>query len=854
MRLAIISFVIGVAYVQQQASLLAYWPLVMLLSGSVFILMRVRFISRKEASDSGPQVLSFPANFLLRCLTSLSLASLGFVWASLFAHWYLAQELPSRWEGRDVTVIGTVDSLPFRFERGVRFNFSVEQVLPDGGEKPSLPSKLALSWYAPNRANADVDMGDESSDQAADRVVDVQPGERWRFTVRLKRPHGNANPEGFDYEVWLLEQGLRATGTVRPASSASLASSANPAVVPNQRLTPFVWSIGNLIERARGALRDKIHAAIPQAPYAGVIVALVIGDQREVGQSDWKVFNRTGVGHLFSISGLHITMVAGLFASLVYWLWRHSFFLPDYLDEPLPLRLPAQKAAALAGALMALFYVALTGFGVPAQRTLYMLSVVAFALWTERLTSISHILCVALGLVVVLDPWAVLWPGFWLSFGAVGMILFASVGRGQPERVDSHRDQLKQLNRLNQLKQLWHSATHTQYVVTIGLIPLTLLLFGQISLIGPVANAVAIPVVSFIVTPLALIGSILPLPLAGWVLTVAHACVRLLASILGYLSEQALAVWATPVPPWWMAAIAMLGVFWMLAPRGWPLRWLGLFCCLPLLCHQASHPDDEQMHVTALDVGQGMALLIETAHHRLLYDTGPAYSPESDGGSRVILPYLRARGISKLDAVVISHNDNDHSGGALSIFKEMPVSWVSSSLAKDSPIVAAASHHRSCVAGQTWSWDGVDFEMLQPGEASYASQKWKPNARSCTLKISTKHHAILLPGDIEAVQEDELLHTIPDKLSADVLLAPHHGSGTSSTAAFLKAVHPGLAIFQVGYLNRYHHPKQEVFDRYSEFGIKRLRTDEAGAITLQFGTELRFSTYRSEHARYWYHR
>ncbi|MCU6435435.1 DNA internalization-related competence protein ComEC/Rec2 [Undibacterium sp. Jales W-56] len=844
MRLAIISFVIGVVGLQQQARLLDYLPLfaLMLCSALLLALMRFlqRFLQRFLKQQSAQETASSFISLLRSFFTGLSFTGLGFVWASLFAHWYLAQELPSAWEGRDVTVIGTIDSLPFRFERGVRFNFLVEQVLPEGADTAPLPPKLALSWYAPLRGNHDVDRHDDLNDQ----VADVQPGERWRLTVRLKRPHGNMNPEGFDYEVWLLEQGLRATGTVRPVSEIR-SPSADSSALSNQRLDGFVWRVGNLVERARGLLRDRIHAALPQAPYAGVIVALVMGDQREVGQSDWKIFNRTGVGHLFSISGLHITMVAGLFASLLYWLWRHSFFLVDYLNVPLPLRLPAQKAAAIAGALMALLYVALTGFGVPAQRTLYMLSVVAFALWSGRLTSISHVLCVALGLVVVLDPWAVLWPGFWLSFGAVAMILFASVGRAQPAKPD---------NRRTQLKQLWHAATHTQYVVTIGLIPLTLLLFGQISLIGPIANAVAIPVVSFIATPLALIGSILPLPIAGWVLALAHACVSLLASVLTYLSGQAFAVWATPVPPWWMAAIAMLGACWMLAPRGWPLRWFGAFCCLPLVLHQASHPEGQQMTVTALDVGQGMALLIETSDHRLLYDTGPAYSPESDGGSRVILPYLRARGISRLDGVVISHNDNDHSGGALSIFKEMPIAWVSSSLAKDSAIVQAAHHHRPCIAGQRWSWDGVDFEMLQPGEASYASQKWKPNARSCTLKISTKSHSMLLPGDIEAIQEDELIHTIPAKLAADVLLAPHHGSGTSSTPAFLKAVHPGLAIFQVGYLNRYHHPKQDVFDRYGEFGINRLRTDESGAITLQFGAELGFSAYRSEHARYWYHR
>jgi competence protein ComEC len=249
-----------------------------------------------------------------------------------------------------------------------------------------------------------------------------------------------------------------------------------------------------------------------------------------------------------------------------------------------------------------------------------------------------------------------------------------------------------------------------------------------------------------------------------------------------------------------------------------------------------------------------MALLIETERHRMLYDTGPFYSPESDGANRVILPYLKARGIGALDAVMISHNDNDHSGGALSIFDEMKVGWVSSSLGSDSPILLAAPNHRRCVAGQSWWWDGVFFELLHPASASYDSGKWKPNARSCTLKITLGLHSILLPGDIEAVQETQLVASSRDQLRASVLLAPHHGSGTSSTASFLDAVKPEIALFQVGYRNRYRHPKQEVFDRYGNLGIKRLRSDDSGAVELRFGARLDVGEYRTEHARYWYGR
>ncbi|MBC7413697.1 MAG: DNA internalization-related competence protein ComEC/Rec2, partial [Herminiimonas sp.] len=555
-----------------------------------------------------------------------------------------------------------------------------------------------------------------------------------------------------------------------------------------------------------------------------------------------------------SISGLHITMIAGLFGAMVHWLWRRSFFT----GAQLPLRMPAQKAAALTAAITAFLYVLLAGFGVPAQRTLYMLWVVAAALWLGRLGSVSHVLSLAALAVVVLDPWAVLWPGFWLSFGAVAIILYASVGRGS--------GQADALTRARRWSAQLRAAAHGQYVVTVGLVPLTLLLFGQVSLVSPVANAIAIPLVSLVVTPLALAGSLLPAPLSVLLLSVAHGLVAWLALLLTWLSTLPWAVWSAPLPAAWIFVCALVGALWLLAPRGWPARWLGLVGWVPILCNAPVHPMPGRMTVTAFDVGQGMALLVETAGHRLLYDTGPSYSPESDGGNRVLVPYLKARGIDWLDGVIVTHNDNDHSGGALSVFRQIGIGWVLSSLAPASPIVKAAPGHRRCEAGQRWTWDGFDFEMLQPGAASYESEKWKPNARSCTLKITPRAApiiggstvapapSILLAGDIEAIQEDELVGKFGDRLRATVLLAPHHGSGTSSTLPFLLAVRPQVAVFQVGYRNRYHHPKPEVLERYRELGIERLRNDDSGAITLQFGSSLSIRTYRSDHRRYWYDR
>ena len=805
MRLFLLAFAFGAAWLQAQASLPPYPALALLLVASLAGALLWRCRGR-----------------LVRAGASLACgAALGFFWSAWLAQLALAPQLALADEGRDITIIGTVASLPYQFQQGVRFNFAV-----DSAAGAAVPPLIALSWYAGFR------------DEVTNDVGDVQPGERWQLTVRLQRPHCNANPHGFDYEVWQLEQGVRATGHVRPAPRLA---------TPNVRLDSFVPGFNNVVQASRAALRSRILRSLQGKEYAGVIVALVVGDQRAIPQSDWQVFNRTGVSHLISISGLHITMIAGMFALGAGALWRRSFFT----GRQLPLILPAQKVAALAGAVTALLYVLLAGFGVPAQRTLYMLAVVALALWLGRITSITHVLCLALGVVVLLDPWAVLWPGFWLSFGAVATILYATVGRTALHvQADASRWQ--------RARTALALGAHTQYVVTVGLVPLTMLLFSQVSLVSPVANALAIPVISLLVTPLSLLGSLLPAPLCDGVLLLAHCLVQMLAQVLDWLGARRFAVWTAPAPPAWSFCWALFGTAWLLAPRGWPHRWAGMLSWIPLLTALPSIPPPGQLWVTAFDVGQGMALLVETHQHRLLYDTGPAYGLDSDGASRVIVPYLRARGIGQLDGLIISHSDTDHAGGAISLLENVPVGWLSSSLPDGHPAVdfqrRLARPHMRCVAGQRWSWEGVRFEMLHPLLEAHHDIALKPNARSCTVKITAGRHAILLAGDIEAAQEGELYMRSRAALAADVLLAPHHGSGTSSTQAFLNAVDPSLAIFQVGHRNRYRHPKAEVYQRYGQMGIARLRTDVAGAVMMAFGEALAVEQYRRSRPRYWHGR
>ncbi|HEY9379912.1 MAG TPA: DNA internalization-related competence protein ComEC/Rec2, partial [Burkholderiales bacterium] len=538
-----------------------------------------------------------------------------------------------------------------------------------------------------------------------------------------------------------------------------------------------------------------------------------------IESTDWQLYIRTGVGHLMSISGLHVTMVAGLFAWLVHLLWRRS--------TRLMIALPARKAAALGGAVAALAYCLLAGFAVPAQRTLYMLSVVALAIWLDRMQSSSRVLCLALFVVVLLDPWAVMAPGFWLSFGAVALMLYVGVLRSETHWLTR-----------------W---ARVQWAISLGLAPLLLVLFQQVSLVAPLANAVAIPIVSLVVTPLALLAAVTPGP---WLAQAAHAVLALLMNVLELFDRLPAAVWEQHAPPAWTLLPALLGVVWMLAPRGVPARFLGIVLLLPMYAIAPSRPAAGAVWLDMLDVGQGLAVVVRTSDHTLLYDAGPSWSVEADAGNRVVAPYLRAEGIRMLDALVVTHQDNDHAGGAASVLRttEVPLLW--SSLDATHPLLQSVPARLPCRAGVAWEWDGVRFEMLHPHMSAYA-KRTRANSRSCVLRIASAHGVALLTGDIEAIDENALL---ADKsaLAADVLLAPHHGSKTSSTAAFLDAVHARHVLIATGYRNRFGHPHAEVLKRYEASGANILRTDLDGAISVRLDSSgVVARGYRAEAPRYW---
>ena len=777
-----IFFTIGVWLMQQQAALPNFgWAL--LLPGFL------------------PILLFPPKSFSLRVARAVLLAvlasGLGFYHAAWHAQQRLAISLHEEWQGRDIAVIGVVAELPRSHPQGLHFSFDVEEILTP---QANVPPHIYLSTYR----------------EKASAPLALHAGERWKLTLRLKQPHGGSNPHGFDFELWALENNVRALGYVHNKGN-------------NVRIDTQARGLSYRIESWRVTVRDKFQTALTNAPYAGVLSALAIGDQSSISQAQWQVFTRTGVNHLMSISGLHITMLASLGFALTYWLWRRSVRLT--------LILPARKSAALVALLVALCYALLSGFAVPAQRTVYMVGAVAIALFLNRNFSLGQILAIALLGVLIPDPWAVMSPGFWLSFGAVSLILYVTAYRLKP----SHW--LMEYGKV-------------QWAMTIGLIPMLLGLFQQVSLVSPIANAFAIPLVSLIVVPLALLGAVLPPYFSNWdvPLWLAHGMMSWTMIFLEWLNDLPQAVWTQHAPPAWSIAAGMLGVLVILLPKGFPARWLGFLMLLPMFLNIPEPPVQDSVRLIIFDVGQGLAVAAQTRHHAILYDTGPNFSNGADSGNRILIPTLRAIGISKLDGLILTHDDSDHTGGAASVMQAMPVSWLASSLPDEHPLMQAVTDKKRCTDGQTWQWDGVNFEMLHPDAGSYAMKNISDNNKGCVLRISIGDRHILLAADIEKESEQQLLKEHADKLPSALLVVPHHGSMTSSTDEFIAAVHPEFAVFTVGYRNRFGHPKQQVVQRYALSGAKLLRSDEDGAILAEMNAQgMQVESYRKTHRRYWTH-
>ena len=711
----------------------------------------------------------------------------GALWLTLRAGLLLNDALDPVLEGQDIDIQGWVADIPQRSDRGVRFVFDVQSARQDG-RPVTLPPHIGLSVY--------------------DDAMLPHAGEQWALRVRLKRPHSFQNPGGFDNEGHLFQQRLRATGYVRSEEAPQRLASEAP-----------MWRYRLAVYRE--TLGARIATLLSGHPMTGLVTALANGDERAVDGAQWQVLRRTGTAHLVAISGMQVSLVAGVVFFLARWLWSR----PGYTV----LRLPAPQAGAIAAAMAGLGYVALAGFSIPTQRALIMLIVILAGTFIRRRVAPSISLAAALFIVLWVDPLAVMASGFWLSFLAVAAILY--VAQGSKALVPTGR--LREWSRI-------------QWAVTLGLAPVLLALFQQASLSSPLANLIAIPVIDLIVVPLTLTGvlglALSPHWLAPWLFQAAAGTLAGLWRVLQVLADLPHSVWAQHAPLPWTLGAAAVGVLLLLAPRGWPGRWFGAVWLLPMFL---AHPPPLAVGVVEfalLDVGQGLAAVVRTRHHTLVYDTGPWFSPQFDAGRAVVVPYLRQRGVGYVDRLVVSHGDNDHIGGAASLREEIPVGNVMTSVPQR---LAGAE---ACIAPQTWTWDGVQFSLIHPPDRGI-----EHNNSSCVLHIQGPYGSLLLPGDIERGAEAMLVENHPEALRSDVLVAPHHGSKTSSTAEFLARVQPQIVVFPVGYRNRYHHPHPTVLARYERLTGRLYDSPRHGAVEIHFGPEGRtVSTYRQEHRRYWF--
>ena len=737
-------------------------------------------------------------------LTVLAFSMLAWGITGLRATTFLNDALTADLEGRDIAVIGVISAMPQHNESGLRFRLDVESAQVQG-QPIQVPAHLYIGWYS-----GTFGLGDGSGVNELQRQpAPIEAGERWQMTVLLKAPHGGSNPHGFDFELWLWEQGLQATGYVR----------SGPKDPVPQRLVQTGW---HPVEYARQQVRDQIYDREIDRHYAGLIAALVVGDQSAIDRADWDVFRATGVAHLMSISGIHITMFAWAAAWVLGWLWRCSGRLCLWVAAP--------SAALVGGVLLATAYALFSGWGVPSQRTVLMLAVVGGLRLSGRQWPWPWVWLLACSVVVAVDPWALLQAGFWLSFVAVG-VLFATDSGATSAGKTSARGHLGAMFR-------------EQWVITLALTPLTLLLFGQVSLVGLVANALAIPWVTLVVTPLSMLG-ILVAPfwdVAAWAMAV-------MAGYLHWLAALPFASVSVAQAPLWAGAAGVVGGLLLAMQLPWSLRLLGVPLMLPVLLWQAPRPGSGQFELLAADIGQGNAVLVRTAGHALVFDAGPSFSRESDAGHRVLVPLLRALDVS-VDRMMLSHRDTDHVGGAKAVMAMQPQADLLSSIEADHELQAIHPATR-CVAGQHWQWEGVDFQVLHPKATDY-DVGLKTNGMSCTLRISNTTNSALLTGDIEQAQEARLV-VDGVALKSDVLLVPHHGSKSSSSAAFLDAVQPRIALVQAGYRNRYGHPAAPVLVRYAERNIRVVDSPHCGAITWRSDQPDDVQCQRTQGLRYWHH-
>jgi competence protein ComEC len=729
-----------------------------------------------------------PLFFLARFFSAFRLVfifSIGFCWALFRADSVVERHLKTDYENMDVFIKGTVISLPQINQDHVRFLLNVNNISDLKATGLISPGTIRLSWYKTKSIPS--------------------PGEIWQFKTKLKRPYGFMNPGNFDYEFWVMRQGISAIGYVKPDD--------------------FNKKIGHSNKYPVQILRHKFAVELNKMldkPLLGFVLALSLGDRSKLEPEQWDVLTRTGTNHLIAISGLHLSLVAGFIYFLSRFFWSWFYFLTQ--------RIPAPVFGSLMAFAGAFFYALLSGFALPTQRALIMIGVFIIALFSATQTRLINVLCIALVLVLVVDPFAIIAADFWLSFMAVIFILYITRYR--------LRDRGK-----------FKSWLRLQCLLSIALCPLLIFWFKQIPLYSVLANLIAIPVIGLLIVPLILVALVLlfTIPVLSHQL---YGLVDIVNNIhwrfLEFISQQNHAIIPVASPNLFSLLLALSGVFLLLMPRGLPGRWLGIMFLLPLLFPVYKNISDGEFIFNLLDVGQGLSVVIETNQHTLIYDAGAKYSEKFNMGDAVLKPYLRYKGTNDISMLLVSHGDNDHIGGANVLTNNYKIDRILTSVPEKFDLYKA----EMCQAEQKWHWDSVDFEILHPKPG----ELYEGNNSSCVLRVSSRFGSVLLTGDIEKRAERNLINSYGTGLQADILQVPHHGSKTSSTEEFISAVSPKYAFIPAGYRNRFGFPKQDIIARYEALGIETRVSYKTGALSAKFSESgLQINEFRTSNRRFWHY-
>lgn len=770
---------------------------------------------------------------LTKWLVLVGCGLLGAAYVNTLAAWRLGEQLPITDINKVSKVQLRITSLPRLQPDSRQFQAQVLQSWPSG-----LPQEILVHWSSPSRK------GPYAMPQYYD-FPEIVPGQVWSMSLKVKPVHGARNPHAFDYEQHLFAQGVRVLGSVR----------GQPELLHEHvGWRPAVWA-----ERWRYRVRARMLPHVSKHRYGGVLLALAMGDQASISPGDWELFNRAGLTHLVSISGSHVTLIAVMLAAVVSWVWRRC----RWRNRPCAERYPAQHIASWTALCTAFLYCVLAGWGVPAQRTFLMLLVVVLARLSGLVLGASRVLLLAAFAIVLWDPWALLSSGFYLSFAAVAVLLFRNYWQGLALRV----------------YQGWQRAGHGLYqavrlqlLITVALFPLLAYLFHEISIVSPVTNAYAIPVIGSVLTPLALLLALLAvLPSGDWAADGVARCAAYLLDYVMLLTEYLISVkWAVIVSaaaPFWALLWAVLGVVVIGLPRGVVPRVSGLAMLLPALFYRPTLPAYGQWQLTALDVGQGAAIVLRTQSQVLLYDAGVRYSPDSDEGLRSIVPYLRSQAIPEIDVLVLSHADLDHVGGISSVLQKYAVtqSWAGFDVAafvsreerllqRPAGTVRLPANMQLCQRGVQWEVDGVRFEFLWPSRPetdtltpSLGQQK---NSQSCVLSVQGKYHRAMILGDVGIAEEEQMVAA--GLLPHELVLVGHHGSRSSSSQVFVQATQAAIAISQNGHWNQFSHPDRLVQARWLGAGALFFRSDHDGAVQVYSQPDgLWYQTERERRSRYW---